>query len=162
MMTVGGSPRRSVLRLGDASYDVGASLGVPAMTAHRALTVHEDGPGRLSPEALAGRTVLVSGGAGAVGHAAIQLAVWAGATVIATVSTDKKAALATSAGADHVVNYRTGDAAAEIKVFDPKQRYRVGDIISHPEFGRGKIENVLRSSLLVRFPIGGLKSLMLS
>jgi hypothetical protein len=53
------------------------------------------------------------------------------------------------------------NAAAEIKPFDPKQRYRVGEIISHPEYGRGKIENVLRSSLLVRFPIGGLKSLML-
>jgi len=54
------------------------------------------------------------------------------------------------------------NAAADIKVFDPKQRYRVGDIIAHPEFGRGKIENVLRSSLLVRFPVGGLKSLMLT
>lgn len=54
------------------------------------------------------------------------------------------------------------NAATEIKVFDPKQRYKVGDIISHPEYGRGKIENVLRSSLLVRFGVGGLKSLMLS
>ena len=54
------------------------------------------------------------------------------------------------------------NAAAEIKSFDPKQRYKVGDIIAHPEYGRGKIENVLRSSLLVRFPIGGLKSLMLT
>ena len=54
------------------------------------------------------------------------------------------------------------NASAEVKAFDPKQRYKVGDIIAHPEFGRGKIENVLRSSLLVRFPVGGLKSLMLS
>ncbi len=54
------------------------------------------------------------------------------------------------------------NAAAEVKSFDPKQRYKVGDIIAHPEYGRGKIENVLRSSLLVRFPIGGLKSLMLT
>ncbi len=46
-------------------------------------------------------------------------------------------------------------------LFDPKERYKAGQIISHPEYGRGKIENVLRSSLLVRFPIGGLKSLML-
>ena len=52
-------------------------------------------------------------------------------------------------------------AATTIRVFDPKERYKAGEIISHPEFGRGKIENVLRSSLLVRFPIGGLKSLML-
>ena len=54
------------------------------------------------------------------------------------------------------------NAAAEIKVFDPKQRYKVGDIISHAEYGRGKVENVLRSSLLVRFGVGGLKSLMLN
>ncbi|HVV52870.1 MAG TPA: hypothetical protein VHO06_24630 [Polyangia bacterium] len=52
-------------------------------------------------------------------------------------------------------------AAAEVRVFDPKERYKAGEIIAHPEFGRGKIENVLRSSLLVRFPVGGLKSLML-
>jgi NADPH2:quinone reductase len=112
-------PAERVVPLGDASYDVGASLGVPAMTAHRALTVHEDGPSRLSKGALDGRVVLVSGGAGAVGHAAIQLAAWAGATVITTISSDEKAALAKAAGAHHVVNYRTGDAAAEIKAVAP-------------------------------------------
>jgi NADPH:quinone reductase len=112
-------PAERVVRLGDASYDEGASLGVPAMTAHRALTVHEDGPDRLSRGALEGRVVLVSGGAGAVGHAAIQLAVWAGATVITTVSSDEKAALAAAAGAHHVVNYRAGDAVAEIKAIAP-------------------------------------------
>jgi hypothetical protein len=52
-------------------------------------------------------------------------------------------------------------AAPEVKNFDPKERYRPGDIISHLEYGRGKVETVLRSSLLVRFPNGGLKSLML-
>jgi hypothetical protein len=52
--------------------------------------------------------------------------------------------------------------ATEVRAFDPKARYRPGDIISHPEFGRGKVENVLRSSLLVRFSIGGLKSVMLN
>jgi len=52
-------------------------------------------------------------------------------------------------------------AATTVRVFDPKERYKAGEIIAHAEFGRGKIENVLRSSLLVRFPIGGLKSLML-
>jgi hypothetical protein len=52
-------------------------------------------------------------------------------------------------------------AAAEVRSFDPKERYKAGEIISHPEFGRGKVENVLRSSLLVRFSVGGLKSLML-
>jgi hypothetical protein len=52
-------------------------------------------------------------------------------------------------------------AAADVRRFDPKERYKAGEIISHPEYGRGKIENVLRSSLLVRFSVGGLKSLML-
>jgi len=89
------------------------------MTAHRALTVHEDGPSRLSPGALDGVTVLVSGGAGAVGHAAIQLAAWAGATVITTISSDEKAALARAAGAHHVVNYKEQDAAAEIRRVAP-------------------------------------------
>jgi len=100
-------------------FDVAASLGVPAMTAHRALTVHEFGPARLSQGSLDGRVVLVSGGAGAVGHAAIQLAVWAGASVITTVSSDEKAALARAAGAHHVVNYREDDAARRIAAIAP-------------------------------------------
>ena len=113
-------PRERVVPLPDgASFDLGASLGVPAMTAHRALTVHEDGPSRLAPGALDGVTVLVSGGAGAVGHAAIQLAAWAGATVITTISSDEKADLARAAGAHHVVNYREQDAAAEIRRLAP-------------------------------------------
>ncbi len=102
-----------------ASYDVGASLGVPAVTAHRALTTSEDGPDRLAPGALAGLTVLVAGGAGAVGNAAIQLATWAGATVISTVSSDAKADLARAAGAQHVVNYRQGDAVEAIRELAP-------------------------------------------
>jgi NADPH2:quinone reductase len=113
-------PVANVTPLPDAaSYDVGASLGVPAVTAHRALTTSEDGPGRLVPGALAGRTVLVAGGAGAVGNAAIQLARWAGATVISTVSSDEKARLATAAGAQHTVNYREGDPAAAIRDLAP-------------------------------------------
>jgi NADPH2:quinone reductase len=114
-------PAGNAVRLPDtASFEVGASLGVPAMTAHRALTVAEDGPRRLGPGALAGSTVLVAGGAGAVGHAAIQLARWAGATVIATISSPAKATLATAAGAHHVVNYREGDAAAAIRALAPQ------------------------------------------
>lgn len=102
-----------------ASYDVGASLGVPAVTAHRALTTSEDGPDRLAPGALAGRTVLVAGGAGAVGNAAIQLARWAGATVVSTVSSEEKAALATAAGAHHTVNYRDADTVATVRELAP-------------------------------------------
>jgi hypothetical protein len=52
-------------------------------------------------------------------------------------------------------------AAPDVRLFDPRERYKAGEIISHPEYGRGKIQNVLRSSLLVRFSVGGLKSLML-
>ncbi|MEU6750718.1 zinc-binding dehydrogenase, partial [Spirillospora sp. NPDC046719] len=90
-----------------------------ALTAHRALTVAEDGLRRLRPGALDGRVVLAAGGAGAVGHAVIQLARWAGATVIGTVSGPEKARLATAAGAHHVVNYREGDPAAAIREIAP-------------------------------------------
>lgn len=100
-----------------ASYDLGASLGVPAMTAHRALT--SGAVERVAPESFSGLTILVHGGAGAVGNAAIQLAVWAGATVITTVSSAEKAALAKAAGAHHIVNYRDGDPAAEIREIAP-------------------------------------------
>ncbi|MBL1111271.1 NADPH:quinone reductase [Streptomyces sp. 110] len=103
----------------EAGFDVGASLGVPALTAHRALTVAEDGPRRLRPGALDGKVVLAAGGAGAVGHAVIQLARWAGATVISTISGPEKARLATAAGAHHVINYREGDPAAEIREIAP-------------------------------------------
>jgi NADPH:quinone reductase len=100
------------------AFDLGACLGVPAITAHRALT---SGPhaSRLGPGSLAGQLVLVQGGAGAVGNAAIQLAVWSGATVLTTVSSAEKAALATAAGAHHVVNYRTQDAGVVIRQLAP-------------------------------------------
>jgi NADPH:quinone reductase len=108
-------PARQVVTLPDlASYDLGASLGIPFMTAHRCLTVTEAGPTRLGPGTLAGRVVLVAGGAGAVGNAAIQLARWSDATVVATVSSPRKAQLAAAAGADHVINYRQQDVVAEI------------------------------------------------
>jgi NADPH2:quinone reductase len=102
-----------------ADFDLGASIGIPAVTAHRALTVTEDGPTLLSAGALDDRSVLVAGGAGAVGNAAIQLARWAGATVIATVSGDAKALLAAAAGAHHVVNYKDADAAEQIRRVAP-------------------------------------------
>ncbi len=113
-------PVERVVPLPDvADFDLGASLGVPAVTAHRALTAAEGGPTRLGPGTLDGRVVLVAGGAGAVGNAAIQLARWSGATVVTTVSGEKKAALATAAGAHHVVNYRTSDAEREILAVAP-------------------------------------------
>jgi NADPH2:quinone reductase len=103
----------------DASFDTGASLGIPALTAHLALTAHERGPSRLTPGVLEGTTVLVTGGAGAVGHAAIQVAAWAGATVITTVSSAEKAALALRAGAHHAINYRSDDVPAAVTAIAP-------------------------------------------
>ena len=112
--------RHNVVTLPDsASFDLGASLGVPYLTAHRCLTVNEISPARLGPGALSGQPVLVSGGAGAVGHAAIQLARWADATVITTVSSPEKARLAAAAGADHVIDYRRQDVAAEVRRIAP-------------------------------------------
>ena len=87
-------------------YEAGACLGIPAMTAHRC--VFADGP-------IAGQTILVTGGAGAVGHYAIQLARWGGAKVIATVSGTDKAAHAKAAGADYTVNYKSDDVAQSVK-----------------------------------------------
>jgi NADPH2:quinone reductase len=104
-------PDRQAVPLPDgASFDLGASLGVPAMTAHYCL--FSDGP-------VTGQTVLVAGGAGAVGHFAIELAKRAGARVITTVSSAEKAALAEKAGADLVVNYRTSDAVQRIHAYAP-------------------------------------------
>lgn len=90
----------------DLSFEQGACLGIPAMTAHRCLFA--DGP-------IAGTTVLVTGGAGVVAHYAIQLANWAGAEVITTVSSDAKAAHARAAGAAVVINYRTENVVERIR-----------------------------------------------
>jgi NADPH2:quinone reductase len=103
-----------------ASFDLGASVGIPALTAHRCLTVGVGSTGRLRRGAMSGARVLVAGGAGAVGHAAIELARWSGAFVIATVSSTKKGALAEAAGADVVVNYRTEDVVSKVRDFAPQ------------------------------------------
>ena len=107
-------PGRQAWPLPDgASFELAASLGVPAMTAHYCL---------FSDSPVNGQTVLVAGGAGAVGHFAIELAKRAGARVITTVSSTEKAALAEKAGADLVVNYRSPDAVDQIKAFGPVDR----------------------------------------
>ena len=89
----------------NASFMDGACLGIPALTAHRC--VYGDGP-------VEGQTVLVTGGAGAVGAYAIQCARLGGARVLATVSADEKARMARAAGADVVINYREEDVAARV------------------------------------------------
>jgi NADPH2:quinone reductase len=105
-------PSRQAVALPDAaSAELGACLGVPAMTAHRCLFA--DGP-------LEGKSVLVAGGAGAVGHFAIELAKFAGARVATTVSGPEKAELARQAGADLVVNYRDADAVDQLRAFAPQ------------------------------------------
>jgi NADPH2:quinone reductase len=90
----------------NTSFAEGAGLGVPAMTAHRCVLA--DGP-------VADKTVLVTGGAGAVGHYAIQFAKLHGARVIATVSSGQKAQIALAAGADATVNYRSEDTVRRLR-----------------------------------------------
>ena len=112
-------PSRQIVLLGPAPFELGAALGIPFLTAHRCLTVGEMMPRHLDIGSLADHVVLVQGGAGAVGNAAIQLARWADATVIATVSSAEKAQLAAAAGASHVINYKQQDVVAEVKKIAP-------------------------------------------
>ena len=91
-----------------ASFETGACLGIAGMTAHRCL--FQDG-------GIQGQTVLVAGGGGAVGHAAIQLAKWGGARVAATVSRPEQDKVAREAGADLVVHRKNENPAERIKEF---------------------------------------------
>lgn len=113
------------------SFAEGACLGIPAMTAHRCVTLGGD---------LEGRVVLVTGGAGAVGHYAVQWARRFGARVIATVSTAEKAAHALAAGAHAVVDYRTEDVVA--RVLDATAGIGVDHVVD-VDFG-GNLPVVLR------------------
>jgi NADPH2:quinone reductase len=88
------------------SFEAGACLGIPAMTAYHAVA---------RAELDAASTVLVSGGAGAVAHYAIQFAKARGAVVLTTVSSDAKAKLAREAGADHAIDYKRADVGAAVK-----------------------------------------------
>jgi NADPH2:quinone reductase len=100
-------PSHKAVRLpDDVSFEVGACLGIPAMTAHRC--VFADGP-------VTGKTVLVQGGAGAVGYYAVQMARLGGASVVlATVSREEQAARAREAGAHAVINYRTENVVERV------------------------------------------------
>lgn len=101
-------PAERAVRLPDAiDFAAGACLGIPALTAHAA--VFAAGPVR-------DLDVLVAGGAGNVGQAAVALAAWGGARVIATVGGEVQGDLARSAGAEHVLDYRASDLAARIRV----------------------------------------------
>lgn len=105
-------PSRQAVPLPEnASAELGACLGVPAMTAHWCLFA--DGP-------VTGKSILVAGGAGAVGHFAIELGRHSGGRVATTVSGPEKAELARQAGADLIVNYRDAGAAAQLQAFAPR------------------------------------------
>jgi NADPH2:quinone reductase len=104
----------------EASFDLGAGLGIPAMTAHRCLFAS----GPLGPA----DRVLVHGGAGAVGHAAIELARRAGAPVATTVSGPEKGALASAAGAELVVDYRREDVVRRIRDWAPDGVARIVEV----------------------------------
>lgn len=90
----------------NADFAVGACLGIPALTAWRAVTMNGG---------VARRTVLVTGAAGGVGHYAVQMAKYEGAKVFATVSSAEKAEIARTAGADATIDYRTEDVAARVR-----------------------------------------------
>ena len=110
-----------------ASFELGASLGVPALTAWHCLNIA--GP-------ISGLTVLASGGAGAVGRAAIELSRFQSAKhVIATVSGPEKARIATAAGAQTVVNYRDHDAADQIRAAAPDGVDRFVEVAIHQNIG---------------------------
>jgi len=100
-------PSVQAVKLADnVSFEIGASLGVPAMTAHRCLFADGD---------LQGKRVLVQGGAGAVGNATVLLAKWAGAWVAATVGRDEQAEVARAAGVDLIVNRHKEDVSQAVR-----------------------------------------------
>ena len=101
-------PSRQAVRLPEGtSPEAGACIGIPALTAYHAVRVSG---------VLRDKSVLVAGGAGAVGHYAIQMARLAGAKqILTTVSSAGKAAVAKSAGADAAINYKSEDVLARVK-----------------------------------------------
>ena len=90
------------------SFETAACLGIPAATAFYGIFC--DG-------SVNDQNILITGGAGAVGHLGIQLAKWSGANVISTVSGNDKAAAAKTAGADLVINYKTDDVIEAVNDF---------------------------------------------
>src|SRR5258708_701262 len=113
-------PARQAVPLPDgASAELGACLGVPAMTAHRCLFA--DGP-------VDGKNVLVAGGAGAVGHFAIELAKFGNARVVATVSGPPKAELAREAGADQAATDIDAALAADALTALPVTKFPLAEV----------------------------------
>jgi NADPH2:quinone reductase len=94
------------------TMEAGACLGIPAYTAWQAVELAGIGEGS---------TVLIAAGAGAVGHYAIQLAKKRKATVITTVSSPDKAALARQAGADHTIDYKRENVGERVMAITGKR-----------------------------------------
>jgi NADPH2:quinone reductase len=116
----------------NVDFAVGACLGIPALTAYGAV---------LADGSVSGKTVLVTGGAGAVGRYAIQIARFSGACVLTTVSNDEKRAIAASAGADEIINYKTTNVADRVlELTDGRGVDRVVEV----EFG-GNLETNVRA-----------------
>jgi NADPH2:quinone reductase len=107
----------------DVPFEQGACLGIPGITAHRA--VFADGP-------VKGATVLIAGAAGAVGSVATQLAAWGGALVIGTVRSAHDVQRARQLGAMHVVNTSAGDAVAQVRRIAPEGVHRVVEVAFGP------------------------------
>jgi NADPH2:quinone reductase len=149
-------PAALAVKLPDGiGYDAGACLGIPAMTAYHALEVA--GPAK---------TVLVSGGAGGVGHYAIQFAKARGMTVLTTVSSDAKAKLARDAGADHTIDYKrenvgervmaiTGKAGVDAVIeMDFSANAKLVPAVAHPRskivvYGNGSAEALIPSQYML-------------
>jgi len=122
-------PSFQAIRLPDnVSLEHGACLGVPAVTAHRGLFA--DGP-------IDGKTVLVTGGTGRVGRYAVQMALQAGATVIATAGTDEKVQRLKALGVQHGLNYKTD---SQIDVVKSVTQGRGVDVMLDVTFGSNVAE----------------------
>lgn len=139
-------PAEQAVRLpAHASNELGATLGIPALTAFRCLM--SDGP-------IDGANVLVTGGAGAVGYCAIQLAKWAGARVITTVSSEEKAQVAGDAGADVIVNYRDDDMMDQLRAAAPDGVARVVDVAVAVN-GKPNIANLAPGGVIAAYATDG-------
>jgi NADPH2:quinone reductase len=113
-------PLRQVVPLPDnVDFDIGAALGGPACTAYYVLFADGD---------VKGSSILVQGGAGAVGELVIQFAKAAGARVFASVSSSAKAAVAKAAGADHVINYRNENVIEAVRSLCPEGLDRIAEV----------------------------------
>ncbi|MFI4997766.1 MAG: NADPH:quinone reductase [Hyphomicrobiales bacterium] len=113
-------PQRHVVALpDDTDFSIGACLGGPACTAHHVIFADGD---------VLGQTILVQGGAGAVGELAIQFAVAGGAQVIATVSSDAKAEIAKAAGARHIIDRKREDVAQRVLSLFPQGVERIVEV----------------------------------